>query len=188
MKSSNFIELKVNQTAFFQELLPREQEYLLDNYQPKEYQFICAYTRSYPNLGVNSTQQSESYHSVIKSLVNQQMPLAESVRRIKEHIQEIGVVYDTDINKQRTKAPRLLDRRAFTKIKHLLTWYSPGKLYYLLLLVIFSLLYIFEELLAKKWEATKQMGDAIEANEEEEIYFNMNDCDSQYPLECELPL
>lgn len=36
--------------------------------------------------------------------VNQQMPLAESVRQIKEHIREIGVIYDADINKQRIKA------------------------------------------------------------------------------------
>ena len=182
------MELEANWTALLQELLPREQEYLLVNYQPKEHQFIRAYTRSYPNLGVNSTQRSELYHNVIKSLVNRQMPLADSMRRIKEHIQEIGVVYDTDINKQRTKASRLLDRRAFAKIKHLLTWYSLGKLYHLLLLVIFSLMYIFEELLAKEWEATKQMGDAIKANEEEEIYFNMNDCNSQCLFECELPL
>ena len=49
------------------------------------------------------------------------MPLAESVRRIKEHIQEIGIVHDADINKQRTKASRLLDRKAFAKLKHLLT-------------------------------------------------------------------
>lgn len=55
-------------------------------------------------------------------------------------------------------------------------------------LFVILLTYIFEELLAKEWEATKQMGDAIEANEEEERYFNMNDCDSQCPLECELPL
>lgn len=61
------------------------------------------------------------------------MPLAESVRRIKEHTQEIRVVYDADINKQRTKVPRLLDRRAFAKIKHLLTWYSLSKLYHPLL-------------------------------------------------------
>ncbi len=116
------------------------------------------------------------------------MPLAESVRRIKEHIQEVEVFYDSDINKQRTKAPRLLDNRAFAKIKHWLTWYSLGKLYHPLLLVIFSLKYSFEELLAKKWEATKQMGDAIEANEEEETYFNMNDFDSQCLFECEFPL
>ncbi len=31
------------------------------------------------------------------------------------------------------------------------------------------------------------MGDTIEKNEEEEIYFNINDFDSQYPLGCELP-
>lgn len=49
-------------------------------------------------------------------------------------------------------------------------------------------MYIFEELLAREWEATKRMGDAIERNEEEEICFNMNDCDSQCPLEYELPL
>ncbi len=36
-------------------------------------------------------------------------------------------------------------------------------------------MYIFEELLAKEWEATKQIGDAIEANEKEETYLNMND-------------
>lgn len=116
------------------------------------------------------------------------MPPVESVRRIREHTQEIRVVYDANINKQRTRVPRLLDRRAFAKIKHLLTWYSLGKLHHPLLWVIFSLMYIFEELLAKEWEGTKQMGDAIERNEEEEIYFNMNDCDSQCPLECELPL
>lgn len=32
------------------------------------------------------------------------------------------------------------------------------------------------------------MGDAKEANEEEEICFNMNDCDSQCPLEFEISL
>ncbi len=188
VKSSSPIELEANRTALLQQLLPKEQEYLLVNYQPKERQFIRAYTRSYPNLGVNSAQRSESYHSVIKSLVNRQMPIAEFVRQIKEHIQEIRVVYDADINKQRTKAPRLLVNRAFAKIKYLLTWLPLGKLYHLLLLVIFSLMYTFEELLAKEWEATKQMGHAIEGNGEEETYFNMNDCDSQCLLECELPL
>ena len=53
---------------------------------------------------------------------------------------------------------------------------------------VFLLMYIFEELLAKEWEARKQMGDAIETNEEEETYFNMNNYDPQCPLECELPL
>ncbi len=48
-------------------------------------------------------------------------------------------------------------------------------------------MYTFKELLAKEWETTKQMGDAIEDNGEEETYFYMNDCDSHCPLACELP-
>lgn len=116
------------------------------------------------------------------------MPLAKFVSRIKEHIQRIAVIYNTNINNKRIQAPRLLDRRAFAKIKYLLTWYSFDKLYHLLFLVIFSLMYIFAKLLAKRWEATKQINDAIEANKKEEIYFNINDCNFQCLLKCELPL
>lgn len=50
------------------------------------------------------------------------------MRYIKEHIQKIGIEYDANINKKRTKAPYLLDKKAFAKLKHLLTWYSLGKL------------------------------------------------------------
>lgn len=37
------------------------------------------------------------------------MPLAESVRHIKDHIKELGKAYYEDINKQQTKVPPLLD-------------------------------------------------------------------------------
>ena len=127
VKSPSQIELEVNRTELLQSLLPKEQEYLLLHYQPKEHQFVRAYTRSYPNLGANSTQRSESYHHVIKSLVDRQMPLAESVRRIKDHIKQIGVQYDEEINKQRAKVPRLLDKVAFSEIKRLITWHALGK-------------------------------------------------------------
>lgn len=56
------------------------------------------------------------------------MPLAESVRRIKDHIKEIGKTYDEDINKQRTKVPRLLDKAAISNIKQHVTWHAFGKL------------------------------------------------------------
>ncbi len=97
------------------------------HYQPKEHQFVRAYTRSYPNLGAHSTQRSESYHCVIKSLVNCQMPMAESVRRIKDHIKQIGIQYDEEINKQRAKVPHLLDNVAFSEIKRLIIWHALGK-------------------------------------------------------------
>src|ERR1035438_1192866 len=46
------------------ELHADEQAYIYKNYQPKEPQFCRAYTRTYPNLGVHSTQRNESYHVV----------------------------------------------------------------------------------------------------------------------------
>lgn len=49
-------------------------------------------------------------------------------------------------------------------------------------------MHIFEKLLAKELEATKQMNDALEANKEEEIYFNINNSNFQCSLEYELPL
>ena len=70
VKLSTLLELEANRTKLLQALLPAEQEYFLLNYQPKEYQFICVYTQSYPNLGANTTQRSESCHNVIQDLVN----------------------------------------------------------------------------------------------------------------------
>ena len=97
------------------------------HYQPKEHQFVPANTRSYPNLGANSRHRSESYHHVIKSLVNRQMPQAESVRNIKDHIKQIDIQYDEEINKQRAKVPRQLDKVAFSEIKRLITWHALDK-------------------------------------------------------------
>lgn len=48
------------------------------------------------------------------------MPLAESVRRIRDHIKQIGVQYDEEINKQYANIPRLLDRGSFSEIRDLL--------------------------------------------------------------------
>ena len=55
------------------------------------------------------------------------MPLAESVRRNKDHIKQIGIHYDEEINKQRAKVPRLLDKVAFSEIKRLITSHALGK-------------------------------------------------------------
>ncbi len=55
------------------------------------------------------------------------MPLAGSVHRIKYQIKQIGIQYDEEINKQRAKVPRLLDKVAFSEIKRLITWHTFGK-------------------------------------------------------------
>lgn len=94
VKSSALAQLEENYFALLNKLLAPEQDYLLAHYKAKEHQFFRAYTRSYLNLGVNSRQCSETYHPVIKSLVNRQFSLPKAVRRIKDHLQDIGAKYD----------------------------------------------------------------------------------------------
>lgn len=60
--------------------------------------------------------------------MNRHISLADSVRRLKDHIQKIGENYDADINRQRKQGLVLLDSVVFSKIKRLLTWYSLGEL------------------------------------------------------------
>ena len=55
------------------------------------------------------------------------MPLAESVRRISDHIKQIGIQYGEEINKQRAKVPCLLERGVFSEIKRLVTWHAFSK-------------------------------------------------------------
>lgn len=43
VKSPSLIELEANRTVLLQELLSKEQRYLLVNYQPKEHQFVRTY-------------------------------------------------------------------------------------------------------------------------------------------------
>ena len=88
VKSPSQSELEINRSELLQSLLSKEQEYLLLCYEPKEHQFV----RAYWHLIISKfgrqlySAQLVFYHHVIKSLVNRQMPLAESVRRNKDHI------------------------------------------------------------------------------------------------------
>ncbi len=145
VKSYTLEELEANRTILLASLLNREKEYLIANYQPKEHQFVRAFTRTYPNLGANSTQRSESYHAVIKPLVNRQMSLADSVHRIRDYVQQIGTQYDQDINRDRKNIPRLLDIHTFAEIKALLTHYCLG-LFYHLSITITNLLMIMQKI------------------------------------------
>lgn len=102
---------------------------MIANYQPKEHQFVRTFIRAYPKLGANSTQRSKSYHAVIKPLVNRQMSLADSVRRIRDYLQHIDTQYDQDVKHDRKNIPRLLDIHAFAEIKAFLTHYCLGVFY-----------------------------------------------------------
>ena len=68
------------------------------------------------------------------------MPLTGCVRRIRDYIKDIGVIYDEKINKQHAKAPCLLNRKVFIKIKNWLTWNTLSKV---ILFFVFIIAYEF---------------------------------------------
>jgi hypothetical protein len=57
-----------------------EQDYLIENYQPKEPQFCRAYTRTYLNLGAHSTQRNEGYHVIVKDKLHKHTPLVKAIQ------------------------------------------------------------------------------------------------------------
>jgi hypothetical protein len=61
-----------------------EAQYIRSYYQPKEYKFCRAYTQTYLNLGVHTTQRNESYHNVVKARLNKNMPISKAIQVIVE--------------------------------------------------------------------------------------------------------
>ena len=59
-----------------------EAEYIKGYYQPEEYRFYRAYTCTYLNLGVNTTQRNESYHNVVKARLNKNMLVLKAIQTI----------------------------------------------------------------------------------------------------------
>lgn len=90
---------------------------MADCHQPKERQFVRAYTRQYPNLGVLSTQRNKNYHVVVKAVVHQQLPLPDAVRQLRDQIKMLAENINEEINKQRRVLPRMMDKTAF-QIRH----------------------------------------------------------------------
>ena len=66
--------------ALLVRLFRPEREYLVEFYQPKESQFTRAYTRTYLNLGVHSTQRNKSYHVVVKKKLNRNLTLSDAIK------------------------------------------------------------------------------------------------------------
>src|ERR1700734_3498404 len=142
-----------------------EVEYIQSYYQPKEQQFCQAYTQTYRNLGVHTTQRNESYHVVVKARLTVNTPISQAIQTIVEQTKELGRQYDAEINQQQRTTPRILDNTAFSAVKKRLTHYAL-------------------ELSIPEWSATKRMADNIEEGKEEEFEFDPNvGC----TFGCELP-
>ncbi|MCJ1360007.1 MAG: hypothetical protein MMC33_010010, partial [Icmadophila ericetorum] len=107
---------------------------------------------------------------VIKSSLNSQLALSESVRRLRDHITDVGLEHDRITNKEKNSAPRLLDPIAFSVLKNRITHYALT-------------------MLAPEWEATKKLGDAVEKGTEKEMEID-EDAEAETPRcrkGCDLP-
>jgi hypothetical protein len=143
----------------------KEAKYIQSYYQPKEQQFCRAYTQTYSNLGVHTTQRGESYHVVVKAHLTVNTPISQAIQTIVEQTKELGRIYDVEINRQRRTTPRILDNTAFATVKKKLTHYAL-------------------ELCIPEWSATKRMADSIEEGKEDEFEF---DPSIGCTFGCELP-
>ena len=68
IKSETMEDLERNRGILMDHLHQKDQNYLVSYYQPREHQFVTAYTKEQPNLGCNSTQRGESSHPGVKVL------------------------------------------------------------------------------------------------------------------------
>jgi hypothetical protein len=149
-----------------------EATYLNKFYRPKESQFIHAYISKLPNLGVHSTQRSESYHNVVKECLNRQLSLPQAVLRIGEFLPTVVKTHDDIINQNRRKRPTWIDTKgAFRIVSPLLTHYCL-------------------KLVAIEWETTKGMWDRIEAEKggDDEAEMESFKKTGKCPSACPLPL
>ena len=154
VQSPTISELNRNRAKLRRQLQPEEQRYLEIEYQPKEAAFMTAYTKTYANLGVHSTQRGEGYHPQIKAVCHRTKPLHEAVRAIQDLCKTLAPRLDERINENRRNLPRLLDRQAFRVVGKLLTHFALNKI-------------------SLEWEETKKIGLRVENEEDEELEFEM---------------
>ena len=123
IKSETMLELATNRRKLLDGLRAKEQAYFISYYQPREHQFVSAYTKLLPNLGCYSSQRSEGLHPLIKGVCNRHTPIGQSVEKITENIDELVRSHEYEINRQKTNLPRSIDmsRDAFKKISPFIT-------------------------------------------------------------------
>jgi hypothetical protein len=171
VQCTDLLELDRIRTVLLDKLFQAEQRYLLSFYKPKEHQFVRAYTKSYPNLGMNSTQRGESNHYAVKRRgLNAQMPLHVAVKRIVEQTRDLLDIHRAELDQNRSSLPRLLDiKGGFKYVGHKLTHYAL-------------------KLASDEWEKTKKWGQNIEDNLAPDPDTNWEDIRRRGCREgCELP-
>ena len=127
LKAPDLEALNIARDKFVLALRNDEKEYLIGYYQPKEPSFCSAYTRVYPNLGVESTQRNEGFHSIASRGLSKNLPLYRAVEVISQRVTKMPKEYDIRINAERISLPRLIDRSFFQLVMRKLTHYCLRK-------------------------------------------------------------
>jgi hypothetical protein len=63
-------------------LLLDDKDYIRKTWYPKGERVIYCYTKFYPNLGSTSSQRGESYHPVMREIINGQLTIEDSAKRL----------------------------------------------------------------------------------------------------------
>ncbi|KAH7231231.1 uncharacterized protein BKA55DRAFT_696126 [Fusarium redolens] len=169
IQSLDEMQLEERRGKLLAEFREPERLYVKNNWEPKERQFVRAYTRQYPNVGCNSTQRNESYHVVVKESLNRQLPLQTSCQKLAKSLKKLTKKITGEEDRSRADVPRLLDRAAF---QHLI-----GRVPHYVLSMV-----------APEWEAAKALrwrqNRELEKERDALSALNKPGC----PFACELPL
>ncbi len=121
IKSSTISLLNERHSLLVNHLRLIDAHYLTDYYDSKEHQFIYAYTRLLSNLMIRTTQRTESSHSMIKDVINRHTLIQDEIRKIIKEVENMFIDRKTNVNNQRNKLSRLINRKFFDQIECLIT-------------------------------------------------------------------
>jgi hypothetical protein len=113
IESPTLGKLELNRQHLLDRLDPADQAYINDYWVKKEDRVVRAYTRHSKNLGCFATQRVESYHRIIQSVTNSQMPLENAVKSIAERTADFYRVLAEDEDRARVAQRTDIDRDVF---------------------------------------------------------------------------
>lgn len=89
IKSDTEEALTVNRKPSSNQLKEDHRGYIDETWRQHERSLIYYYTKPYPKLGATSTQRVEGYHNIVRDILNAQLSLEDSVKRLTATMESI---------------------------------------------------------------------------------------------------
>lgn len=164
VKTYNQEDSASTRSAILDRLFDVDRNYLIKYYKRQEAAFIKCFTRTYANVGAQTSQTAESSHGPTKNSVSKHTPIEQSAARIVELIEQKERDFEKAVNKERIKRPVTTNARVFRQIGAKITHEAIDRI-------------------TKEWAVMMRWCDAIDAEEAVEPQGD-NEC----LLQCSLPL